>query len=119
MGPFTSEIAHHDAHAASDLLLQVQVPGLNVRVLEVRVDYHRGNAGRGAIKLARKSAKRICCYANRQGKGRIRAKSRHDSGDRLVDLETITAANHRILKNVPCKANARLEISHVLRIRLA
>src|SRR4051812_31624240 len=116
MGPFASEIAHHETQAASDLLLHVQVPRLNIRILEIRVDYNWGHAGRRAIKLAWQGTQRISSYADRQGKRRIRGKSRDNSSNWLIDLETITAADHRVLKNVPCKTNARLEIRVVLRI---
>src|SRR5262249_27935101 len=81
-----SKVTHHKPQIAANLLLDVQIPGLHVGVLEIGVDQSRCNYRRGAIEFASQSADRRGIHANRKREGRIRRKASYKSCDGLIHL---------------------------------
>ncbi len=47
--PFASKISNHDPDSRCDLLLDIEVPVLDIRVFEIRIDEAGRNAGRRSI----------------------------------------------------------------------
>ena len=123
MRTFRSKVADHDSRVAGDLLLDIQVPGLHIGVLEVWIHDRGGDVCCivRVIETPQRGKRLSSSDCDRYGKGWIGIQPSNDSGDRLVHLESIAGTQNCLsrVENVPGKSNSRLEVLIVLVIGIA
>ena len=104
------EIAHHDAQVAPDLALNVHVPRLEARGLEVRRDRRGRQPGRpgGGDRAVQTDE---AGEGQRDGERRVGARGRHHVRHRLVPQERVSGPHRRlpVLEGIPHDPDARLE----------
>src|SRR5262245_12080260 len=111
------EIADHHSKTRSDLVLHIQVPGLDVGVIEVVI--HRGwgqsNGGGGAQRIT--EGRSQAWIGSRRGKASgvsqrgIRRRSGYQVRHRLIGEDGIARADRcpSVSEWIPCEPDTRLE----------
>src|SRR6266566_5212949 len=115
MRPFRPNDADDQSGRWGELLLDVEVVGLNVRILEVWIDGCRSEAARASDRGGVRERDRLSCRGcGREGRTerRIAVQARDDAGDGFVSQEGISETNNRFLvfEGTPHDARPGLEI---------
>src|SRR5260370_29910944 len=115
MRTFASEIAKHQTKFTTELLLNVEIVGLYVRILIVLRNRARGNGAAGHGKCISKTQGRTCgrCKIDGESVGRVGSQTRDNSSNGLIVHDRVSATDQGspIFENVPGETQTRLKIA--------